>query len=657
MEKRLVDEKTDSDARRSRMGTGALLMIGFGFALCFFILLLFYGLRQLDAIHGNLREILDTNNIKTSLISEMRNAARERTLNLFTMIGMDDAFQRDEVYLEFNKNGARFARARIALLDMSLSKAEQEILARQAGLTAKAVPLQNRVVSLLEQEDMGGAQALLYQDALVAQNDVLAALVKLTDLQFEANEAVSVLADQEHERGNGLMLLLGGMSSLIGITIAIVVTRRILATEQSLFQEKELAEVTLGSIADGVITLDQNDRVSYMNTRAQTMLNVAAGSSTGRPVDDVLVFDNKDCARLGMGALACIGQRKQGHVQGLHEPLQLAGPGQASLWVEASVSNMRLAARNHSGKAVVIHDVSQEFEAKQALHELNAELEARVDERTRELGQANEELHATIARLKDTQNQLIQSEKMASLGSLVAGISHEINTPIGIGVTSASNIHEELARLNKHFEAGELKRAELSQFIGHASQAADILLHNLQRASDLIRSFKQVAVDQSSDDWREVDLRQYCDEIFTSLHPKLKRRRLTVHNQCDEGVRLYTNPGAIYQVVSNLVLNSLNHAFKDDVEGNITISAVTDGDEVLMDYRDDGVGIEEENLGRIFDPFFTTRRGQGGSGLGLNIVYNLVTSTLNGKISVENCGQGGACFAIRFPSQAVGEIH
>lgn len=644
------------ESRSSRLGTGPLLIIGFAFTLVLIMLLLFYGLRQLETIHGNLRDILDNNNIKTALVSEMRTASRERTLNLLVMIGLEDPFERDEVFLEFNKNGARFARARLALLEMPLSEAEREVLDRQGKRTAVAVPLQNAVVSLMEKEEMKAAHALLYEKAWVAQHAVLQELAKLTALQFEANEAVSVLANQEHERGNRLMLSLGLTASLIGISIAFVVTRRILATERSLFQEKELAEVTLGSITDAVITLDQDDRVTYMNPRAQQLLTVTDAGAKGRPLIDVMAFVNPDCRQQDVGVLECIRRFSQEH-QGLQEPLRLKRSGEQAIWVEATVSPMRLAESRLSGKAVVIHDVSQAFEAKRALHALNTELEARVEERTAELELANRELQDTIVRLRETQDQLIQSEKMASLGGLVAGISHEINTPIGIGVTSASNINEHLGQLRASFDSGDLKRSDLSNFIEHAGQAADILMRNMHRASDLIRSFKQVAVDQSSDDWRDIDLRQYCQEILTSLHPQLKRRPLQVQNDCAEDIHLYTNPGAIYQVVSNLVLNALTHAFDETDTGNIRIAAAVEGDQVRMTVEDDGRGIGEQNLKKIFDPFFTTRRGQGGSGLGLNIVYNLVTTTLGGSISAADNVQGGACFSIQIPLRHSGERH
>jgi PAS domain S-box-containing protein len=262
---------------------------------------------------------------------------------------------------------------------------------------------------------------------------------------------------------------------------------------------------------------------------------------------------------------------------------------------------------------------------------------------------ANLHLNKTISTLRETQSQLVQAEKMASLGGLVAGISHEINTPIGIGVTSATALQEEFVTLKRDFDGGTMKRSTLEHFISHGLNGCDILVRNLMRAADLIRSFKQVAVDQSSDDWREVNLHDYVDEIILSLKPKWKGRRILVTNGCDSGLTVYTHPGALYQILSNLLINSLLHAYGESDSGEIRISAESVGDEIQLDFEDDGKGIPAEIQDRIFDPFFTTRRGAGGSGLGLHIVFNLVASTLGGLIYLVKDAPKGATFRMTFP--------
>jgi PAS domain S-box-containing protein len=263
--------------------------------------------------------------------------------------------------------------------------------------------------------------------------------------------------------------------------------------------------------------------------------------------------------------------------------------------------------------------------------------------------EANQHLNQTISKLRQTQSQLVQAEKMASLGGLVAGISHEINTPIGIGVTSSTALQEEFVVLRREFEGGAMKRSTLERFIAHGMNGCEILVSNLMRAADLVRSFKQVAVDQSSDEWRRLILHDYIDEIVLSLQPKLKGRKIQVLNASNPALAVYTHPGAIYQILSNLLINSLVHAYEPDQSGVIRIAAEQVGDEIQMDFSDDGKGIALDIQGRIFDPFFTTRRGSGGSGLGLHIVFNLVASTLNGGISLVKDVTQGSTFRIRFP--------
>jgi len=266
--------------------------------------------------------------------------------------------------------------------------------------------------------------------------------------------------------------------------------------------------------------------------------------------------------------------------------------------------------------------------------------------------EANDNLSRTIGTLREAQSQLVQSEKMASLGALVAGISHEINTPIGIGVTSATTLQEEFKLLSRAFAEGTLKRSALERFITHGINGCDILVNNLLRAAELIRSFKQVAVDQSSNEWRHLNLHDYIDEIVLSLKPRFKGTGVEVVNDSDRQLVICTHPGAIYQILSNLLLNALIHAYEAGQPGRIRMTAEQVGDEIQLEFSDDGKGIAADIEGRIFDPFFTTRRGAGGSGLGLHIVYNLVAGTLGGVIHlVKKDGGTGTAFRIRFPLQ------
>jgi len=279
------------------------------------------------------------------------------------------------------------------------------------------------------------------------------------------------------------------------------------------------------------------------------------------------------------------------------------------------------------------------------LHRLNKELA----ESKQQLETSNHDLEHMIEDLGNTHKQLVESEKLASLGSLVAGVAHEINTPLGISVTSSTVMHEEVNQLQGKFENDTLKRSELEAFFKQANQACQILQTNLNRASDLIRSFKQVAVDQTVDDLRNINLKKYIDEVLLSIGPSFKYSKVTVEADCEEDIDIETHPGALSQIISNLALNSMTHAYDESSEGVIRIKSYQDNGSIVIEYSDDGKGISEENLKNIFTPFFTTRRGTGGSGLGLSIVYNLVTGTLRGNIAVESVEGKGTNFRIVFP--------
>lgn len=290
-------------------------------------------------------------------------------------------------------------------------------------------------------------------------------------------------------------------------------------------------------------------------------------------------------------------------------------------------------------------------ETGELVDDFNAMLE-RIEGASRQTEAANVELQAAMSQLQDTQTQLVQTEKMASLGGLVAGVAHEINTPVGIGVTAASTLQARTDELRSLYSSGAMKRSDLDQFMGFAEQSASIIMSNLRRAADLVQSFKQVAVDQSSSERRVFELKAYVEEVLTSLRPRLKKSAHQVDVDIPEHLMIDSYPGALAQIITNLVTNALIHAFDDGEAGTLRIHARQQGDEVMLNFSDDGKGIPEENQAKIFDPFFTTKRGSGGSGLGMHIVYNLVTQMMGGSAKLVSAPGQGTEFKFRFPAKA-----
>jgi len=285
-----------------------------------------------------------------------------------------------------------------------------------------------------------------------------------------------------------------------------------------------------------------------------------------------------------------------------------------------------------------------------AAYEARDLLERRVAERTHALTRANEDLSATLETLSRTQAELARSERRASLGALVAGVAHEINTPIGVAVTAASHLADRTRATRGAFEAEELRRDDFVAYLETADEASRLLLGNMERAARLIQSFKQVSADRAGDPAREFDLGSYLADIVDSLSPALRDTPHLVTIDCPPGTRVTGWPGQLSQVVTNLVMNSLAHAFPGGRAGRIVVEARhrDDGWTELV-FADDGVGVKPENMSRLFDPFFTTARGSGFTGLGLNIVHNIVTDSWNGHIHAAGSPGEGVRFTLSWP--------
>ena len=307
-------------------------------------------------------------------------------------------------------------------------------------------------------------------------------------------------------------------------------------------------------------------------------------------------------------------------------------------WLEDGVQyylSVKFPLRNPAGAVYAVCGISTEItERKQAEDNLR---------------RSEQELRESLEMLQKAQAHLIQSEKAAALGGLVAGVAHEISTPVGIGVTAASHLEEKTRELNELYRQDRVKRSDLDGYLDVASQTSEMILSNLVRAAELIQSFKQVAVDQSGEEWRSFKLKKYLGDVLLSLAPEYKRTSHTIELNCPDDLAIKSYPGAFSQIVTNLVINSLTHGFEGIEVGRVVMDVSREGNDLLLNYRDNGKGMDKETVAKIFDPFFTTSRAKGGSGLGMHIVYNLVTHTLGGRIEVSSQPGEGAAFLITLP--------
>lgn len=286
------------------------------------------------------------------------------------------------------------------------------------------------------------------------------------------------------------------------------------------------------------------------------------------------------------------------------------------------------------------------------LHTQSRILELANEEKNKlleDIRNSEQNLRRTLEQLERMQDQLIQSEKMAALGQLVAGVAHEINTPIGIALTAISYLAEQTTEFAETYRNGQMKKSSLESYVATAHDSSELVRMNISRAAILISSFKQVAVDQTSETLRDFQMREFLTELLTSLNPEFKRSRHTVALECATDLKVRGYPGALSQVVTNLVGNAIKHAFADDQPGTVRLEVLPEEADVIIAVVDNGRGIPDEVLPRIFEPFFTTKRGSGGTGLGLHIVYNLVHEKLKGKITVESKVGNGTRFAVTMP--------
>ena len=294
----------------------------------------------------------------------------------------------------------------------------------------------------------------------------------------------------------------------------------------------------------------------------------------------------------------------------------------------------------HKLVTISIVDISERLLREQSLKDNQDQLEILVADRTKEL-------QASLNVLRNTQNRLVESEKMAALGGLVAGVAHEINTPVGIGITASSQLQDLTQDFADKFDSGQLSKNDLDKFIEQVGYSTKINLLNLTRAAGLINSFKEMSVDQSTEEIRQFNIHQYSEDILLSVKPKFKNTAHQIILHCPKDIVINNVPGVYSQILTNLLMNSLVHGFEAVTTGEIIIKISICNESIRLEYSDNGGGMDAEQLKKIYEPFYTSKRSQGSTGLGMNIVYNLVSHTLGGSIQCQSKKGQGVIFNIQ----------
>ncbi|WP_420266502.1 response regulator [Candidatus Magnetominusculus dajiuhuensis] len=413
-------------------------------------------------------------------------------------------------------------------------------------------------------------------------------------------------------------------------TLAGIIARR--SAEEAFRELKQRKEMILNSAGEGIFGLDRNGLISFVNPAATKMTGWHPEELIGKKQHDVIHHPNT-------GDVACYIDKCNiyktffdGKVYRVDGEVFWRKDG-TSFPVEYVSTPIFDDNHRLMGAVIVFSDTSlrKQAEEKQAL--------------------LLDELKHTNENLLFSQEKVIQSEKLAALGQLVSGVAHEINTPIGNSVMAASHLQDRTREIVELFNQNKLSKSKLENYFSSASEDSDIILKNLLRSSAMVKSFKMVSGDQTSQQRRRFKLKEYLEDIIMSLRPTLKKTSLEVHIHCDESLELDSYPGAFAQIITNLVTNAITHAFDKDSKGKIDINVIETQKNIVIMFNDNGKGVANDVVCRIFDPFFTTNRKGGNSGLGLNIVFNIVQKTLQGEVECETIEGEGTSFVITIPRE------
>ena len=493
------------------------------------------------------------------------------------------------------------------------------------------------------------SKANLMFDTTGASGPAIAGLVAEKRLNVAQRQWVvrfQALQGGRYGRDLATVLVIAGCGLLVSVLIAalLIASRRsrdlaaqvrVTLDEQRAFQDS--ASVGIALFADGLIV--------RCNRGMEELMGYAAGELIGQPTE-VLIGRAADTA--GAFAETSASRRWQSE-------LELVKKDGSPIW--CLVNGKAVDAANLAkGGVWVIQDISDRKSTEAALVDARDGLQHSLTELARQkanVDSAHSDLSTVLVTLKQAQTNLITSEKMASLGSLVAGIAHELNTPIGNSLLTATALDDMVAEFDRKYQGGGIKRSALEAHLADTKLACGIMTSSLRRAADLITSFKQVAVDQTSDKRRRFDLSEVIRDTLATFHAQLRRANCETRVDCAKTLVIDSYPGGVGQVLSNLINNALLHAFEGRTSAQMVITArEMPGDQILLIFSDDGVGMTPKILHQVFDPFFTTKMGQGGSGLGMNIVYNIVTGMLGGSIEIESSTEHGTSVTIKMPRTA-----
>ena len=544
-----------------------------------------------------------------------RDPARYRTRIESDIVSFRAQFERLEHLLREPDDKAALARVRATFEDYA---AKYRLVAPMVAAGASSAEIDAMV-----QVDDGVA--------LKALDQLNGRAVERAQLTLDTAKAIHAEATRFSRIGGVLVVL-----AMVAATWALLrFLNRLVAANATIRQTRQQLDLLLDTAPDAMLSVAPDGRIVRANQMAEQFFGYRDDQLLGMAVEQLIPLDYREAHQA---------QRSQ-YFQQINRPRQRSVNERTALTALKRDGSQALVeiSLSHSGEAgarlatVTLRDVTEREQTRQALVA------------------AKQQAELALAQQQQMQNELVQIEKLAALGGLVAGVAHEVNTPIGVMLSAATHLDAETQKTLRAYQSGELSEEGLSDYFATAAQATQLMTLNSQRAADLIQSFKQVAVDQTGGERRTFGVASYIDEVLLSLRPHLKKSAVQIHIDCPPSLRLDSLPGAFSQVLTNLIMNALTHAFAPEEAGQINITVKEegseggDGDQICLTFSDNGRGIAPELHARVFEPFFTTNRAKGGSGLGLHIVHSIVTQSLKGTLAFDSQVGEGTIFVLHLP--------
>lgn len=527
-------------------------------------------------------------------------------------LGLEDVYHREVTKeLLFFRRHSEIILANMGEGILELNAAGKVIYANPAAIVLAAIAEERllgiRFTDLFFGENHKRVQAELTSIQNANTPGTVFLLVELNEKQVSLR--IISVRDKEH---NAIIVILNDIDE----------KKRV---EAALRESEERFKTIFKHANDLILYLAPDGKIVDVNDKSKDIMGYEKKFILGKHVSDFDIFRNTKEKKNGQFISMLLGGDASNVID--FEAIRKDG---STIFLEGNSTILRK--DDHIvGILVIIRDITSRKMAAEKLRETNRALEL------------------SLKTLKETQSQLVESGKMAALGGLVAGVAHEINTPLGVGITAVSFLYDKTQALAERFHEKTLDQAEIEKYVPIATEATSMILTNLNRAASLIGSFKQVAIDQLREEKRKFLMKECIDELLFSLRPKYRNADVEFIIECSDNLELDSYPGVYSQIMTNLILNSLLHGFEDDTHGVITITLSEKDDILHFNYSDNGKGMTKEQLKMLYDPFFTTNRSHGGTGLGMHIVYNLVTQKLGGKIQCTSSPKSGTKFYITAP--------